>query len=256
MVTILRFLTIVAAIVLTALLLTPTLHAATPQMSAADLTLLNAANRDRAAAGLAPLQWDAALAAAAHQHAVLMAQRSALSHQFPGEAPMQERARHAGARFILIAENVAEGPSIPGLHTQWMNSAPHRANLLDRELNSIGISVVQNGNTFFAVEDFSAAVPSASLEEQEQQVASQLAARGLRDVTTSADARRTCELERGFAGQRPSTIMRYETADLRQLPDDIDRRLITGQIHSAVIGACDATPASTFARFRIAILLY
>jgi len=179
-----------------------------------------------------------------------------ISHQFPGEAPMQDRARRAGARFSLIAENVAEGPSIPGLHTQWMNSAPHRANLLDRELNSIGISVVQNGNMYFAVEDFSVSVPSASLEEQEQQVATQLAARGLRDVTTTADARRTCELERGFTGQRPSTVVRYETADLRQLPDDVDRRLTTGQFRSAAIGACDATPASDFTRFRIAILLY
>jgi len=257
MATILRCLTILAAIVLAALLLTPTLHAATatPQ-SAADLTLLNAANRDRAAAGLAPLQWDASLAAAAHQHALLMAQRNTLSHQFPGEAPVQDRARHAGARFSLIAENVAEGPSIPGLHIQWMSSAPHRANLLDRELNSIGISVVQSGNMFFAVEDFSTSVPSASLEEQEQQVASQLAARGLRDVATTADARRTCELERGYSGQRPSTVMRYETADLRQLPGDIDRRLTAGQVHAAAIGACDAAPASTFARYRIAILLY
>jgi hypothetical protein len=257
MATALRCLTILAAIVLAALLLTPTLHAApTAPQSAADVTLLNAANRDRAAAGLAPLQWDASLAGAAHQHALLMAQRNTLSHQFPGEPPVQDRARHAGARFSLIAENVAEGPSIPGLHTQWMNSAPHRANLLDRELNSIGISVVQSGNMFFAVEDFSTSVPSASLEEQEQQVASQLAARGLRDVATTADARRTCELERGYSGQRPSTVMRYETADLRQLPDDIDRRLAAGQVHAAAIGACDTVPASTFAHYRIAILLY
>jgi uncharacterized protein YkwD len=256
MATTLRCLTILAAIVLVALLITPTLHAATGPQSAADLTLLNAANRDRAAAGLPQLQWDANLSAAAHQHALLMAQRNALSHQFPGELAMQDRARHAGARFSLIAENVAEGPSIPGLHTQWMNSAPHRANLLDRELNSIGISVVQSGSTYFAVEDFSVAVPSSSLEEQEQQVASQLAARGLRDITTTADARRTCALDNGYSGQRPSTVMRYETADLRQLPNEIDRRLTTGQFRSAAIGACDATPASDFTRFRIAILLY
>jgi hypothetical protein len=118
---------------------------------------------------------------------------------------MQDRARHAGARFSLIAENVAEGPSIPGLHTQWTNSAPHRANLLDRELNSIGISVVQSGNMYFAVEDFSAAVPPVSLNEQEQQVASQLAARGLRDVSITADACHTCQLDRGYTGQRPFT---------------------------------------------------
>jgi len=256
MATALRCLTIFAAIVLAALLLTPTLHAAAVPTSAAGLTLLNAANRDRATAGLRPLQWDNALAAAAHHHALLMAERNALSHQFPGEPPVQDRARHAGARFSLIAENVAEGPSIPGLHTQWMNSAPHRANLLDRELNTVGIAVVQSGNVYFAVEDFSTSVPSASIEEQEQEVASQLAARGLREIATTADARRTCELERGYAGQRPSTVMRYETADLRQLPDDIDRRLTSGEIHSAAIGACDANPTSTFARYRIAILLY
>jgi hypothetical protein len=246
MATALRCLTIIAAIVLAALLLTATLHAApAPPQSAADLTLLSAANRDRASAGLALLQWDGALAAAAHQHAVLMAQRNTLSHQFPGEAPMQDRARHAGARFSLIAENIAEGPSIPGLHTQWMNSAPHRANLLDRELNTIGISVVQSGNMYFAVEDFSAAVPSASLEEQQQQASWQLAARGLRDVTTSAEAR-TCEPECGVAGQPRSTIKLYETADLRQLPDDIDRGVITGQIHFAAIGTCDPTAGLQF----------
>jgi len=256
MATVLRCLTILAAIVLAALLLTPTLHAATGPQSAADVTLLNATNRDRAAAGLPPLQWDANLAAAAHQHALLMAQRNALSHQFPGEPPVQDRARHAGARFSLIAENVAEGPSIPGLHTQWMNSAPHRANLMDRELNAVGISVVQSGNMYFAVEDFSTAVASSSIEEQEQQVVSQLTARGLRDVATTADARRTCELDRGYSGQRPSTVMRYETADLRQLPDDINRRLTVGEVHSAAIGACEATAASDFTRYRIAILLY
>ena len=256
MATALRCLTILAVIVLAALLLTPTLHAATGPQSAADLTLLNAANRDRAATGLSPLRWDANLAAAAHQHALLMAQRNALSHQFPGEAPIQDRARHAGARFSLVAENVAEGPSIPGLHTQWMNSAPHRANLMDRELDSIGISVVQSGSMYFAVEDFSTAVASASLEQQEQQVASQLSARALRDIATTADARRTCELDRGYSGQRPSTVMRYETADLRQLPDEINRRLTAGEVHSAAIGACEATAASDLTRYRIAIILY
>ena len=256
MATTLRCLTILAAIIFAALLLTPTLHAAPGPQSAAALTLLNAANRDRLAASLPPLQWDASLAAAAHQHAQLMAERNVLSHQFPGEPPVQDRARHAGARFSLIAENVAEGGSVAGLHTQWMNSAPHRANLLDGELNAIGIAVVQSGNMFFAVEDFSTAVPSASLEQQEQQVASQLAARGVREIAATADARRTCELDRGYYGQRPSSVMRYETADLRQLPSDIDRRLTVGEVHSAAIGACDASAASTFAHYRIAILLY
>ncbi|HYA63995.1 MAG TPA: CAP domain-containing protein [Candidatus Sulfotelmatobacter sp.] len=256
MATALRCLTIIAAIVLLALILTPTLHAARAQASAADVTLLNAANRDRAAVGLPPLQWDNALAAAAHQHALLMAQRNALSHQFPGEPPMQDRARHAGARFSLIAENVAEGLTVAGLHTQWMNSPPHRANLLDPELNAVGISVVQSGNMLFAVEDFSTAVPSLSLKEQEQEISSQLAAHGLHPVSATADARKTCELDRGWAGQRPASVVRYEAADLSRLPEDIDQKVNSGHYHSAAVGACEATDSRDFARYRIAILLF
>lgn len=164
----------------------------------------------------------------------------------------------AGARFSLIAENVAEGPSPLGLHNQWMNSPPHRANLLDRELNTIGIAVVQSGGLLFAVQDFSVAVPVLSYEQQESQVASQLAQRGLRLLDTVSDARKTCETDRGFSGARPAAVLRYEVSDLRRLPDDIDQKVQSGKYHSAAVGACDAgnAGAGAFARFRIAILLY
>lgn len=253
--TTLRFLTIVAAIVLLALILTPTLHAR-PQSSVADVTLLKAANHDRAAAGLPPLTWDKALAAAAHAHALRMAQANTLSHQLPGEPPMQDRARHAGAHFSMIAENVAQGPRIEGLHTQWMNSPPHRANLLDPQLNAIGISVVQSGNTYFAVEDFATAVLSMNLEEQEQQISSQLTSLGLQNVSSTPDARKTCELEGGWAGQRPASVVRFETADLSRLPDDVDHKVSGGKFRSAAVGACEAEGSGDFTRYRIAILLF
>src|ERR1700722_8647595 len=63
----------------------------------AERALLEDANRERVAQGLAPLHWNTNLAAAAHAHALLVAQRNTLSHQFPGEAPLQDRARSAGA---------------------------------------------------------------------------------------------------------------------------------------------------------------
>ncbi|HKM66064.1 MAG TPA: CAP domain-containing protein [Candidatus Acidoferrum sp.] len=258
--TTLRRIILLTALLLAALLLTPSLHAAAssshPQVNSPESILLIAANRDRVAIGLAPFQWDANLAAAARLHAQRMAQRSALSHQFPGEQPLQVRAMEAGARFSLIAENVAEGPTPQGLHAQWMNSPPHRANLLDRDLNSIGIAVVQSGNLLFAVQDFSVGVPQLSLEEQESQVSSQLSARGMRVVDATLDARKTCEMDRGWAGQKPFAVMRYETSDLGTLPEDIDQKLRTGKYHSAAVGACEAAGSMSFTRFRIAILLY
>jgi uncharacterized protein YkwD len=262
--TTLRRLTIVAVLVLLALLLTPTLHAAAasatpaarPQSGAPESILLDAANRDRAAAGLQALQWDVALANAARQHAQRMAHRNTLSHQLPGELPLQQRATQAGARFSVIAENVAEGPSVIGLHNHWMNSAPHRANLLDRELTAIGIAVVQSGNMLFAVEDFSVAVLVLSRDAQELQVGSQLSARGLHLVNETTDARKTCDMDRGWSGQRPVSVLRYETSDLSRLPNDIDQKVQNGNFRTAAVGACDAGGPVGFARFRIAILLY
>ena len=101
--TILRLFTLLTALLLGAMLLTPALHASAsssrPQGNSPESILLNAANRDRASIGLPPFQWDANLAAAARLHAQRMAQRSTLSHQFPGEQPLQIRAMEAGARF-------------------------------------------------------------------------------------------------------------------------------------------------------------
>src|SRR5215469_13130583 len=131
----------------------------------AERALFDAANRERIAQGLQPLRWDDALANAARDHAVRMAQRNVLSHQFPGELAVPDRARMVGARYTTIAENVAEGPSADIIHSSWMHSPPHRANLLAPELNAVGIAVVStaprttgNGGvaagTLFAVEDF------------------------------------------------------------------------------------------------------
>ena len=254
----LRRLTILAAVLVLTLMLIPAMHAANSSAPSgtAESILLNAANRDRAAAGLAPLQWDSALAASARQHALRMVQANTLSHQLPGEPALQQRATQSGARFSVIAENIAEGPNVAGLHAQWMNSPPHRANLLDPELNAVGMAVVQSGNMLFAVQDFAAAVPMLSLEAQETMVAEEIVSHGQRAVSITPDARKTCEMERGSAGQRPVSVARYETADLTQLPGDIEQKLQSGKYHSVAVGACEANSATGFARFRIAILFY
>jgi hypothetical protein len=255
--TALRYVAILAALALIALLLTPVMHAAArPQTGAPEALLLEAANRDRASAGLEPLQWDLLLANAARQHALMMARASTLSHQLPGELPLQQRATQSGARFRVIAENVAEGPNPYGMHAQWMNSPPHRANLLANDLNAVGIAVVQSGNMFFAVEDFSQAIPVLSLDAQEMRVGSQLSTRGLHLVNATQEARKTCEMDRGWAGQRPGSVIRYETSDLARLPGEIEQKVQSGKFRNAAVGACDAGSSAGFTRFRIAVLLY
>ena len=231
-------------------------HPTQPPAGTSESTLFEAANHERSAAGLPPFQWDASLAAAARKHAELMAQRKTLSHQFPGEALLQDRATQSGARFSVIAENVAEGATVTGLHTQWMNSPPHRANILADDMNALGIAIVPSGNLLFAVEDFAQAVPSLNLDAQESQVEKLLSLRGLKVVKETSDTRKTCEMDRGFVGPKPLSVLRYETTDLSHLPEDIDQKVGNGKYHSAAVGACDSSGSDGFTQFRIAILLF
>src|SRR5215467_9784334 len=58
---------------------------------AAEKHLLDLANADRVRAGLSPLKMDAGLARAARAHAAEMASEKQLSHQFSGEAALNQR---------------------------------------------------------------------------------------------------------------------------------------------------------------------
>jgi Cysteine-rich secretory protein family len=220
--------------------------------------LFDDANRERTQRGLSPLKWDAQLAAAARQHAALMAQQNTLSHQLPGEAEPVARARQAGARFSVFAENVADGPSTGEIHQGWMNSPPHRKNMLDPQLNSVGIAVaVARDGQLFAVQDFSRAVVSLSLDDQESRVRAQLKARGLAISSDNVDARSACEHGLGQGANRRSTYMlRYTSADLDKLPDAMEQTIRSGRYHSAEVGACPPAQAGDFAGYQIAVLFY
>ena len=97
-----RVLLRIASLAAIALLVTcVSLHAQT-EVSSAERALFDDLNRERAAQGLAALQWDAALAAAAREHASQMAQRNVLSHQLPGEP----RFRIAPPRLVRVSASL------------------------------------------------------------------------------------------------------------------------------------------------------
>jgi len=225
--------------------------------SSLEQALFRLANQERTARGLAPLKWSAPLAEMAHDHAVRMAQQDTLSHQLPGELGLAGRATRAGARFSSLAENIAEGPSAETIHREWMNSPSHRANLLDRESDSVGIAVADRSGVLFAVEDFSREAGDLTIGEQEAQVGELLQKRGLRLLNYVDDARRSCVLDNGYAGNHiPSFVLHYATPDVGTLPDMLEQRIRTGKYHSAVVGACPSNGKFGASSYRIAVLLF
>jgi len=222
-----------------------------------DRVLFDAANRERAARGLPALRWDPSLARAARDHALLMARTASVSHQYPGEPAFSTRIAQAGARFSVAAENVGNGASPLDLHDAWMKSPPHRANLLDSRVDSIGIALVERNGFVYGVQDFARLTPVLTLDEQERQVGALLAARGLRLLESTGDVRKTCAVDRGVApGLHPKYLFRYLTAEIRELPAELLGELRSGRYQSASVGACEAASDDGFSGYRIAVLLY
>ena len=244
-------------------LLSPVTQASTRLTSpnAAEQYLLSAANRDRVEHGLSPLRHDPVLSQAAASHAREMARRSDISHGFPGELDLAARAATVGARFSLITENVAEAPDSALIHDLWMHSRGHRANLLDPNVDAIGISVIVRDEQLYAVEDFASTVPDLSLEQQELTVSQMLSHSGVQvaseKAALSADARQTCSTSTGFVGsRRPWFVLRYTASSLTELPTQLAERLRSGKYHEAVVGACSGDDAGAFTGYNLAILLY
>jgi uncharacterized protein YkwD len=123
----------------------------------AELRLLESVNQIRKDQGLPSLRWKNELAAAARKHAAVMAQHGAAEHGFPGEPALAARATQAGAKFSWLSENVCEGARVEAIEEQFMNSPRHRANILDSDMDSVGIGVVERDGQLFAVEDFAKA---------------------------------------------------------------------------------------------------
>jgi uncharacterized protein YkwD len=117
-------------------------------------SLFDAVNRERRAVGLPALRWDEALASAARQHASLMASQQSVQHTFPGEPSLPGRAAHAGAHFSWISENIVQSTDARSAHVAFMNSPTHRANILDSDMDTVGIGIVERAGQIFVVEDF------------------------------------------------------------------------------------------------------
>jgi uncharacterized protein YkwD len=243
----------------------PGLKHSRPEILPADAQrLLVLANQARAANGAGPLKWDPALAAAALEHCLRMAAEGPISHRYDGEPDLVDRAGHAGAHFSAIEENVASGtaPTDPlEFNEEWLHSPGHRANLLNREVDSVGIAVVVDHEVSYAVADYSRAVGVFTQAEVETSFASLLRSRGLSVMNDRRDARAYCAQTEGgrspvFESQ-PRYRMIWQNPDATHLPQELVDQLTAGRYRQAEIGSCPPQGVvGQFTVYRVAVLLY
>jgi Cysteine-rich secretory protein family len=93
--------------------------------------LATATNQARAAAGLPALQLDASLSAVAQSWASHLAATNALAHN--------PALRSQITNWTVLGENVGMAGDIASVQQAFMNSAPHRANILDSRYTQMGV---------------------------------------------------------------------------------------------------------------------
>lgn len=236
----------------------------TLQRNADERELFELLNHERSAQNLPELQWDDALFKAARRHALLMVKLKAMEHQFTGEPTVEERLAAAGAHFSYIAENVAIGTNAQSIHSGWMNSPGHRKNILNPRVTAVGIAAVGGNGGLFAVQDFSQSSSDLTLEQQEKQVVSLLAGRGLHVTSGSQDSRKACYSNVAGLSRTGSvttmmtsySVLRFETTDLSVLPPEVDNKIRIAPYRNVAVGACEASNSADFTQYRIALVLY
>lgn len=230
-----------------------------PQPAKAE-QLFAMANATRAQEGRGRLVWDQALADAAMKHCVRMVFEGPLSHRYGGEPDLSSRAGDAGAHFSLIEENIAIGPYPGSIHQGWLDSPGHRENLLNPEIDRVGIAVIAARGVLYAVADYSRAVAVLSQSQVEAQVGSLLRTRGISLLRENGDARAACRLDKGLPSDGANTplfVMRWQDANLDQLPPRLVESLASGRYRRAAVGSCPPRGAEgSFTVYRIAVLLY
>jgi uncharacterized protein YkwD len=116
--------------------------------------LFDRLNAERAARGLAALKWDGDLAQLAADWSAHMASTGNFSHRDLGAAGSLP----GMSKFSALGENIAWVEGYPNmgnqLHVGWMKSEGHRANMLQRGFDSVGIAVVCSGGRAWATQNF------------------------------------------------------------------------------------------------------
>lgn len=113
------------------------------QAYAYGLRITELVNEHRAAAGLAPVTYSAKLSEAAQVRAVEI--EKSFSHTRPDGRYFSSVFSEHGISYRYSGENIAWGQKSPEeVVTAWMNSAGHRANILNAKFTQLGVGYRQN----------------------------------------------------------------------------------------------------------------
>jgi hypothetical protein len=139
-----------------------------------------------------------------------------------------------------------------------MHSPGHRSNLLNPDVDRVGVAVVAGRRGLYAVADYERAVPVLTRAQVESAIGGLLRGSGIALRSDSTDARAYCAEDRDArSGKQPRFRMLWQGADLNRLPQPLVDRIASGRYREAAVGSCPAQDLQgSFTAYRVAVLLY
>ena len=102
-------------------------------------------NRERSQSGIHELVWNDKLRAVAEAYAKYMWENHYFGHYDLRGKDVGDRLAASHISYQVAGENLELAPTVDIAHTGLMNSPGHRANILDKDFNKVGIGVIDNG---------------------------------------------------------------------------------------------------------------
>jgi uncharacterized protein YkwD len=118
-----------------------------------DAAFVDATNDLRTARGLPRMRVSATLSKLAYRHSVAMAREGRLWHNDISSAT---------DHWVWLGQNVGVGSSVASLQKAFMDSPPHRANILRRKANLFGVGTYISHGRIWVTVNFEQTTPSWS----------------------------------------------------------------------------------------------
>lgn len=132
----------------------PTTPATENNSAAMQTEMLGYINAARASEGIAPLTLNKALSDGAYLKSKDMSENGYFSHTSPTYGSPFDMMKSLGISYGYAGENIAKHTSVKGAHDAFMNSAGHRANIMNTNYKKVGLGFVQNGSYLYVTQWF------------------------------------------------------------------------------------------------------
>jgi hypothetical protein len=134
-------------VVAVALMLGAALAEAPAFASSQESRFTSLTNHERSSRGIRTLSVAGDLVSIARRHSEQMASRGYIYHN----GNLQNE---VGGNWTELGENVGKGQSVDSIHDAFMNSSEHRANILRRSFNQVGIGTAVRDGYIYVTEVF------------------------------------------------------------------------------------------------------